>query len=489
MAEQGTAGKVNAEKQAAQKARPAVEAASPAEAIALAPLIALSTAGGTLRPQSAWLTRDRFQGAQRVALATTIGRLHGNRHLQRVIASLQPRDGREREKTLSKRESRPHVPRNWTMPLPAGARRLAARDLVPVLASHGIGVMRIPEGGKGAPTEGGKVKSAEAPEAAKNFNLGLYDYNYDHMKAWDDTVSQFMGMWRRSIGMDKRPKNVSRSWYNALQKGGLLDKETAAGKEADVNTLAVDFAKKAQKESFKTWANDWGKTYSAKVYPVSDKSEIEPKLNERIDAQTPGKMDYLGLFGHGSSQGGWSHMGDVGKILEKEKIVKAMAPGFHLALYMCLTGAGGKASFASKLAGKLVAAGVSGPEVWAHTTAASAVYNPNWVVYKDLEEGGQFYQTVFSKEFVAKEESRLEGAHGGEDELLDKLKRALGMKYLTDTTQAMESWYQKTGGMASTQKYIMAAPMKHEESVTKLREEWAKYIDGKLAKVKSKKKK
>jgi hypothetical protein len=73
--------------------------------------------------------------------------------------------------------------------------------------------------------------------------------------------------------------------------------------------------------------------------------------------------------------------------------------------------------------------------------------------------------------------------------LLDKLKRALGMKYLTDTTQAMESWYQKTGGMASTQKYIMAAPMKHEESVTKLREEWAKYIDGKLAKVKSKKKK
>lgn len=52
---------------------------------------------GTIQTQAAWLGNPRLQNTQRQALAAQIGRVQGNKHLQRVVASLKLGDKTEQE--------------------------------------------------------------------------------------------------------------------------------------------------------------------------------------------------------------------------------------------------------------------------------------------------------------------------------------------------------------------------------------------------------
>ena len=91
MSKQNQSAESQADKKNKRAAEPAVN--QPAHELANASLLPagpLAAAGdGSIEDQAARLGDSRFLTAQRWAMATQIGRVQGNRHLQRVIASLQ----------------------------------------------------------------------------------------------------------------------------------------------------------------------------------------------------------------------------------------------------------------------------------------------------------------------------------------------------------------------------------------------------------------
>jgi len=110
MKSQNQATKVELNKQNQRSAGPAV-VAEPAGNLAalfeLPPSPIAAAGNGSIEAQANWLGKGRLQGAQRRALAAQIGRVQGNQHLQRVVASLK-RDG----KTASSAPTPRQVPAN-----------------------------------------------------------------------------------------------------------------------------------------------------------------------------------------------------------------------------------------------------------------------------------------------------------------------------------------------------------------------------------------
>ncbi len=102
------------EEQSQRSAGPAVVAEPAGNLAALfeLPTGPVAAAGNSsIEAQADWLQAGRLQAAQRRALATQIGRVQGNQHLQRVIAPLKrdERTGQYAEGVLHRRSSRGHA--------------------------------------------------------------------------------------------------------------------------------------------------------------------------------------------------------------------------------------------------------------------------------------------------------------------------------------------------------------------------------------------
>jgi hypothetical protein len=114
MKNQNQATKVKLNKQNQRSAGSAVVAEPAGNLAALfeLPIGPIAAAGGgSVEAQTAWLSEGRLQGVQRHALAAQIGRMQGNQHLQRVVASLKrdERTGQYAEGVLHRRSNRGHA--------------------------------------------------------------------------------------------------------------------------------------------------------------------------------------------------------------------------------------------------------------------------------------------------------------------------------------------------------------------------------------------
>jgi len=121
MKSQNQATKVKLNKQNQRSAGPTVVAEPAGNLAALfeLPTGPVAAAGnGSVEAQANWLGKGRLQGAQRRALAAQIGRVQGNQHLQRVVASLSRDEG-----TASPTPARQQVPGSQALqrPLRSGA--------------------------------------------------------------------------------------------------------------------------------------------------------------------------------------------------------------------------------------------------------------------------------------------------------------------------------------------------------------------------------
>jgi hypothetical protein len=115
MTNQNQATKVKRGKQSQRSVEPAVVAEPAGDMTALFELptgrIAAAGVRGPTEAQAAWLHPGRLQDAQRRSSAIQIGRVQGNRHLQRVVASLK-----REEETAGPVQIRPQTSASLTVP-------------------------------------------------------------------------------------------------------------------------------------------------------------------------------------------------------------------------------------------------------------------------------------------------------------------------------------------------------------------------------------
>ena len=175
-----------------------------------------------------------------------------------------------------------------------------------------------------------------------------------------------------------------------------------------------------QLNSFRAWGTDWAGEHGGSANAVSTHNDIKTALLDVISGLQPGeKIGSIACFGHGSSSGGWAHMGNISNILMEPAIRERLSIDIQVILYMCLAGAqpatgletieapgevpakeaGGAGSFAGQLRDRLLGVGLEGATVWAHTVAGVAVTSAHWRVFsaEEGEPGEAYFRLVFGE--------------------------------------------------------------------------------------------
>lgn len=197
------------------RARQPIAAAEPTEGVALWPVpFTDPVAGdGSAETQAAWLSNSPLQRAQRQALVSQIGHSQGNRHLQRVMASLaEPVIGRHTGKVL---------PGNWIARLvPYNAEETDARYTDPELAS---GVLPFTEDGWDGMQIGRRLTQLNpaAPRsdvhrcAQTSFLVALVQRGPGALR---DMIENYLGRYRAGLRQASTPEQIKRWYRRSLQR-------------------------------------------------------------------------------------------------------------------------------------------------------------------------------------------------------------------------------------------------------------------------------